>query len=120
MKKLLKWGLIIFVILAVIGAVSSGGKPASTPASSTATKVTEVKAEVVPVQVDAKSFIAEFDKNQLAAEEKYKNKTIQFTAIIKNISEDVMGSPFYRLFLLVVDPITLALLFSVSLVPNPS
>ena len=41
--------------------------------------------------------IADFDKNQLAAEEKYGGKMIQFSAYVDNISEDIMGDPFLAL-----------------------
>jgi len=33
-------------------------------------------------------------KNILVAEEKYKNTVIEITAKIKNISEDIFGTPF--------------------------
>ena len=49
------------------------------------------------IKVNTQEFIAEFDKNQLAAEEKYKGKLIEFSAYIDNISEDILGSPFLSL-----------------------
>ena len=52
---------------------------------------------VEATKVVTTDFIAEFDKNQLAAEEKYKDKLVEFTAVIANISEDIMGTPFLSL-----------------------
>ena len=49
------------------------------------------------MKVTTADFIAEFDKNQIAAEDKYKDKSIEFTAVIRNISEDIVGTPFLSL-----------------------
>lgn len=47
-----------------------------------------------PIVVDIQKFIKEFDGNQLASEEKYKDKIIETSGVIGNISEDIMGKPF--------------------------
>ena len=92
MKKLLYvfGGLIILIIIIAIAAGGGEEKKEETsqPSQSQETQVTEVSTQ---------SFIAEFDKNQLAAEEKYKGKIIKFTAVIDNISEDILGTPFLSL-----------------------
>jgi len=88
-KKWWFWLIAIFVIIII---ASSGGEEkkeeVSQPSQSQETQITEVSTQ---------SFIAEFDKNQLAAEEKYKGKIIKFTAVIDNISEDILGTPFLSL-----------------------
>ena len=97
------WTAIIVVFIVI--SIGNSGKSSDTksvtqpsqPAQEqpTANKPAE-KPTAVPISyetVDAKSMIAEFDENQLAAEK----KLIQFTAKIINISEDIMGNPFLSL-----------------------
>lgn len=101
-------GMIIFFIILMIGG-SGGNKKESVAQDLNTQPVQEVKkeetkpaekpTEVPPTYetVDTKVMITEFDENQLAAEKKYEKKLIQFTAKIKNISEDIMGTPFLSL-----------------------
>ena len=49
------------------------------------------------LQVNLSTFVSEFDKNQLAAEEKYTGTTVKLTGYIGNISEDILGNYFVRL-----------------------
>lgn len=46
------------------------------------------------LDVEINSFIKEFDDNQLAAESRYKGKSVRFTGYVDNISEDILGDPF--------------------------
>ena len=50
-----------------------------------------------PIQVEASTLIADYDKNKLAAQEKYTGKKVQLTAFISNISQDFGGSYFLSL-----------------------
>ncbi len=97
MKKLLKWGILILIVLGVVGALGNGNKNIEKPNSSSKkiTSVPKAKEEIIKVKIGP--FIREFDKNQLAAEKKYKDKTIEVTAYINNISEDILGTPFLTL-----------------------
>jgi len=105
MKKIIKWGLIGIVVLIVIVAVSSGGGKSNTsqqnkPENQEATQKTEEKEEQqsqTALKISTNNFIKDFDDNQLAAEEKYKDKLIEFSAVIQNISEDIVGTPFLSL-----------------------
>jgi len=105
MKKLLKWGLIGFVVLIIIGAVASSGEqkskssPASQQTNSEKQEAAQEKEEQSQnaIKVSTDSFVKEFDDNQLAAEEKYKGRLIEFSAVIQNISEDIAGTPFLSL-----------------------
>ena len=103
MKKKIIIGVVVFiVVIGIIGAASGGNSNTSTTNNNTNTEASKTNSNE-PTQaptatvVVATDFIAEFDKNQLAAEEKYKGKLIEFTAKVKNISEDIMGSPFLSL-----------------------
>lgn len=84
----------IILIFVIIGAVSGGD---NSPTSNTNEADSGEEQTAAPMEVVTTDFIAEFDANQLAAEEKYVGKPVQFTAKINNISEDIMGSPFLSL-----------------------
>ncbi len=112
MNKFLKWGCIgvggFVLLLIIIGAIASSNDTSNTteitnsqPTPSGSDKnnqpVEATTPDVEPLVVDTKQFITDFDKNQLAAEEKYKGQTVKLTAYIKNISEDILGNPFLSL-----------------------
>ena len=96
-KKILKWIVIGFVALIVLGLIF--GKSNDIPETEKVITeevtevevITEVKQAVV---VDLAAFVKEFDKNQLSAEEKYKDTLVQFTGYIDNISDDMFGNYF--------------------------
>jgi hypothetical protein len=97
--------LVLFIVGSVMAAAGGGEKKTQTTNNNTAANTDSTKqtqsAQEKPVaeatKVVTTDFIAEFDKNQLAAEEKYKDKLVEFTAVIANISEDIMGTPFLSL-----------------------
>jgi hypothetical protein len=93
MKKILKYILIGFIGLVVLGAIlDTSDKNSKTETSSNTTTNGEQVIEVIEVEIT--SFISEFDENQLAAEERYEDKQVKLSGYIKNISEDITGSPF--------------------------
>lgn len=96
MKKVIKWGIIAFIVIMIIGAISSGGKSPNTTSNTNNTPSSQPTkgAPEEAIKLDTKSFVAEFDANKLTAEDKYKGKLVEFTGVIKNISQDVMGSYF--------------------------
>ena len=98
-------GLLILFIVGSVMAAAGGGENKTRTTSNTASKTDSAQptqsAQEEPAakatKVVTTDFIAEFDKNQLAAEEKYKDKLVEFTAVIANISEDILGTPFLSL-----------------------
>lgn len=108
MKKILKWGAIGFGVLILIGVVASVGKSGSNQQPSTNTNTsgssnnnnvtnTPPEAKAAPMVIEATALVGEYDKNKLAADDKYTGKTIQTTAYIKNISSDIVGSYYLSL-----------------------
>jgi len=105
MKKVGKGCLIIIgviVVLGIIGAAVGGSKntgssnaPATTQNQAATTNTPPPKTEAT--KVTASQLIGDFDNNKLSATDKWKGKLIQFSAKVKNISEDIMGSPFLSL-----------------------
>lgn len=91
-------GIIIFVI--IIAAVSAGGSSEGSSTTSDTSKPENTQQQVQPTtydKVETKAMIDAFDNNQLAAEKQYKDKYVEFTAQIKNISEDIVGTSFLSL-----------------------
>lgn len=90
--------ILALFVLSVFGSAMGGSKTTSTTQKTTGKTETAVEpTKVEALKVDALSFVTEFDKNQLKAEETYKDKWVELTAVIKNISEDITGSPFLSL-----------------------
>ncbi len=54
-------------------------------------------AQITPMIMDATALVGEYDKNKLAAQDKYTGKVIQTTAFISNISSDITGSYYLSL-----------------------
>ena len=88
-------GLIVLII--IIAAVAGGGKKETQTTTPSSEQKQETQKPPEALKVSTADFIKEFDQNQLAAEEKYKGKMIEFTAVIGNISEDIVGTPFLSL-----------------------
>lgn len=93
-------------LLGIFGSVLGGNKnKSSSPTSSNkpnensepSAVIQEKEANQTPQVIDATALVKEFDKNKLAANDKYKGKLVQTTGYIKNISNDVAGNFFLSL-----------------------
>lgn len=88
----------IIVIVVIIGVAGAGGSSSTDSTSNNTTSpAKQAEEQMTYEEVNTLTFIDDFDTNQLAAEKKYKDKGVQLTAKIKNISEDIMGSPYLSL-----------------------
>ena len=90
-------GILVLFIIGVIGAATSGGKNNTSSQTANNNQAQPTQAPQKPTIVDATALIADFDKNKLAANDKYKDKVIQTTGYIKNISNDVSGQYYLSL-----------------------
>jgi len=100
MKKAGKGCLIVIaviVVLGIIGAIAGNKGSSGTPSQSGSQNTQTTTPALTPVVVNATALIAEYDKNKLAAQEKYTGKPVQTTGYIKNISNDVTGKYFLSL-----------------------
>lgn len=104
MKKLLKivGGIfLVLIVLGIIGAAAGGGKGTSSGSATSNQQSTQAQAQPeapkVATKVEAQTIVGDFDKNKLSATDKYKGNLYEFTAKVKNISEDITGSPFLSL-----------------------
>lgn len=89
MKKILKWGGIGLVVLLVLGAIAGSGKSSNpqTTSPNTLTQNQEQKPTQEPMKITAQEIADDFDSNQVAAENKWKGKLVQFSAGITNITD---------------------------------
>lgn len=85
MKKFLKWGGIAIIIIIVIAAFSSGDK--SSTSNSSQSSGTAQEKQQTPTEITAQQLADDFDGNQVAAEAKWKDKLVQFSATISNITD---------------------------------
>ncbi len=87
MKKVLKWLGIGFVVLIVIGIVSSAGKSGTSQKSGSNEPVQEKQQVQEPTIIKVQELADDFDANQVAAKDKWKGKLVQFSAEVTNITD---------------------------------
>lgn len=89
----------LFLLGIILAAIGSGSKSGTNSGSATTTSASnnQPEAKPTPIVMDATALVGEYDKNKLAAQDKYTRKVIQTTAIIDNISSDITGSYFLSL-----------------------
>jgi len=82
-------GLGVFVaFIVIVGVLGSSTEDKSVPTTRPEITGEEIVAPTpeIPISVNLRSFLTEFDSNQLAAEEKWSGKLIEFTGTVSNIS----------------------------------
>lgn len=82
MKKLLKWTLLGIGAIILISVFSKSG---SKPTEQSQAPPTETLKEAF--KITAKELADDFDVNQVAAEAKWENKLVEFSATISNITD---------------------------------
>lgn len=103
MKKVGKGCLILIgvvVVLGIIGAIIGNKGSNRTTASQSGSQQSAQGSptpQPTPIVVDAATLVGEYDKNKLAAQDKYTGKTVQTTGYIKNISNDITGKYYLSL-----------------------
>ena len=84
--------LALFVIGIVGAVVGSGGDKGSTGTNQTSNQKPTQAQE--PMKITAKELADDFDSNQVAAENKWKDKFVEFSSTISNITDS--GLSFYN------------------------
>ncbi|AWH89696.1 OB-fold protein [Limnobaculum parvum] len=100
MKKVLKWIVIIFVALMVIGFFAGKNKESSTGSNvGTSTPSTEspkpvAQAEVKPeiYKTTAKALFNDYEENEVAVDEKMKGKLIEVKGVVQAIDKDFLDN----------------------------
>lgn len=94
--------IFVLIVLGMIGSAGTkkGGSTATTaPSTETSTNTSPSAAPTAMTyeKVTAAQIVADYDKNKLSADDKYKNKPVEFAAKVKNISTDIGGSAYLSL-----------------------
>lgn len=95
--KILTGIIIVIIVFGIIGTVGGNKDTNSATSSTTGTQPTQEVVKSAPIVVDATTLVGEYDKNKLAAQDKYTGKVVQTTGFIKNISNDISGKYYLSL-----------------------
>jgi len=87
MKKILKWGALIFVGLIVLGIIVSAGKSGTNTSTPNTNQAQEPTKAVEATKIAVTELADDFDGNQVAAEKKWGGKFVEFSAEITNITD---------------------------------
>jgi hypothetical protein len=95
--------ILALILIGIIGGAVGGNKNNSSPQPTQTANNTQAQnnpqvtpqATQQPTIVDATTLIGEFDKNKLAANDKYTGKLVQTTGYISNISGGDLGGDYY-------------------------
>jgi len=89
--------ILVLILVGIVAGAANGGKGSSS--TQPATGSNQAQATVQPTQqatvVNATTLVGEYDKNKLAANQKYTGKLVQTTGYISNISGGDFGSNYY-------------------------
>lgn len=90
--------VVVVVLLIVAGVVGSKNLPTSNTTrdgSQTAPAEKQVKKEVI--RVSAVQLSEEYDANKVAADTKYKGKSLEISGVIDSIGKDIVDTPYVTL-----------------------
>ena len=90
--KIISALLIFFLVGSISGAMRDSGRPSS----STDGSVVE-KEEVLAMEVTSAELFSAYDKNEIAADEKYKDKWVEVSGFVDNIGKDLMDDMYVSL-----------------------
>lgn len=89
--------LLVLFILGLIGSAMGGGK-SNSPISQTNNQVQQQQPAPTPsIVVAPAKIIADYEANGVAADEMYKGKTVEVSGTIKDISKDILDTPYVTL-----------------------
>lgn len=91
-KKWWFWVILVLVLFVILGSVSSNKNPDNNQLSQNKTSQQETY-----TRVTAADLTAEYKANQVAADEKYKNKIIEISGTIDSIGKDILDDPYVTL-----------------------
>lgn len=87
-KKIILGIIGLVVLIGVIGAIAGGGKKESTSTTEQKAETQEsVAPSPSPMKITARELADSFDENQVAAEAEWKDKFVEFSATISNITD---------------------------------
>lgn len=85
--------ILLFIVIGTISVLSGSKNDGQTSNQSATTSTNEVKVTPTPEKVSARDLADDFDNNAVAAKDKWKDRLIEFSAQISNITDS--GVSFY-------------------------
>lgn len=88
------WGVIL--IIGILGEEEPNNIETSIQSTSsvTASESKNSKPSVEVIEIDYRTLYDEYEENSIAADEKYKGKTLKITASIDDIGKDILDKPY--------------------------
>ncbi len=80
-------GILILVLLAMVGSAIGGNKGGSSSATQANQQASASPTPASAQKITAKELADDFDANQVAAESKWKDKLVEFSATVSNITD---------------------------------
>jgi hypothetical protein len=90
--KIILYVVVGFIALGIIGNIINGDK--KDDGNTKANSPVQEEKEITYTEVDMKSFVKEYDENDVTANKKYADTYIRTTGYIGEISEDIVGSVY--------------------------
>lgn len=88
------WVIVVIVIFVIIG--SSGTKNTGDNNTTGQSKDNTIQ-QIPAIKVSASQLSADYKANQVAADAKYKGKTVEVTGTISSIGKDILDTPYVTL-----------------------
>ena len=88
------WVAIVLIALIVIGIFAGGNESANQNQKESATTEQIDVIEEPPLKVKASELLNDYKNNEVAANKKYKDKTLEVTAIVESIQSGLMDEPY--------------------------
>lgn len=105
-KRWWVWALGILVIFFIIGSINDGGSATDTMATKSEDKTANAEskqkeeskpAPLTAIKVDAKKLNADYEANEVSADQQYKGKIVEVSGTIKDIGKDILDDPYVSL-----------------------
>ncbi|WP_151821030.1 OB-fold protein [Acinetobacter seifertii] len=100
MKKIIKWVVIAIILLIVLAAIFGPDKKKDSYSSSTTSEASTESAPappVPPVEVSANDLLKAYKDNEIAANNKFKDKSVLVSGTLKSIGADFSDKPLLTL-----------------------
>lgn len=98
MKKFIKWIVVAIILLIVLAAIfGSDKKQDSNSPDTTSEASTQSAPSVPPVEVSANDLLKAYKDNEIAANNKFKDKSVLVSGMLKSIGADFSDKPLLTL-----------------------
>lgn len=94
--KVISFGWVLLTLV-IINLNDDGNKSTVMQSSLQTSKVSEVSTKVSAMQVDIRQLLRDYEGNEVAADNRYKGKSVEVTGIVGDIKKDLMSNLYVTL-----------------------